>query len=266
MYQTPVGGSRSPENAPSASPEGGGGKKQQSGQQRIRRRNRLITSCLECRRRKLKCDKGHPCTNCTRFSRDCVFLAPALDPQAQLKLAEIKEKMGTLERTLEEDVARRQSNSGMEKERGSGLPGQDLDDDSDGGPTPDDEKDLEPTPFALSDVAYDEDVDDDMVDLGIQIGKMRITERLGGFVRPKMTDEVSLESEVPVFMNLTYQHSSNKDWPNCLPKACWTRLCGLEEEEHPFQNLISSRHSGLVVISWLLQAVSSLHRTRGSHL
>src|SRR4051812_37097422 len=30
-------------------------------QQKIRRRNRLITSCLECRRRKLKCDKTHPC-------------------------------------------------------------------------------------------------------------------------------------------------------------------------------------------------------------
>jgi len=29
---------------------------------RIRRRNRMITSCLECRRRKLKCDKSHPCT------------------------------------------------------------------------------------------------------------------------------------------------------------------------------------------------------------
>lgn len=28
---------------------------------RVRRRNRMITSCLECRRRKLKCDKSHPC-------------------------------------------------------------------------------------------------------------------------------------------------------------------------------------------------------------
>lgn len=46
---------------------------------RIRRRNRMITSCLECRRRKLKCNKSHPCTNCVKFTRDCVFLAPALD-------------------------------------------------------------------------------------------------------------------------------------------------------------------------------------------
>lgn len=46
---------------------------------RIRRRNRMITSCLECRRRKLKCNKSHPCTNCVKFARDCVFLAPALD-------------------------------------------------------------------------------------------------------------------------------------------------------------------------------------------
>src|SRR6266536_1372189 len=73
---------------------------------RIRRRNRMITSCLECRRRKLKCNKSHPCTNCVKFTRDCVFLAPALDQASQLKLTEIKEKVGSLERLLERDVAK----------------------------------------------------------------------------------------------------------------------------------------------------------------
>lgn len=65
---------------------------------RIRRRNRMITSCLECRRRKLKCNKAHPCSNCQKFQRDCVFIAPALDQASQLKLQEIKEKVGSLER------------------------------------------------------------------------------------------------------------------------------------------------------------------------
>lgn len=83
----------------SASQATAGERKPHREQPRIRRRNRLITSCLECRRRKLKCDKLQPCTNCTKFQRDCVFLAPALDPLGQAKLAEVKEKMGMLERT-----------------------------------------------------------------------------------------------------------------------------------------------------------------------
>lgn len=151
---------------------------------RIRRRNRLITSCLECRRRKLKCNKLHPCTNCTKFVRDCVYLASALDPASQLKLAEIKEKMGTLERTLENDVAKRATGDSFAHQSDSGSS------DEDESPAPDDEKNLEPTPMAYMDAAYYEDGDDDLMDLGVQIGKMRITERIGGFVRPKITFEV----------------------------------------------------------------------------
>ena len=155
--------------------------------QKIRRRNRLITSCLECRRRKLKCDKTHPCTNCTKFVRDCVYLAPALDPAAQMKLAEIKEKMGSLERTLEEDVARRarrQGQGGMRRRSSSGSSDDEI-------PGPEDERNLMPTPLAWADAAYYEDADDDdFMDLGVQVGRMRITERLGGYVRPKIAQEV----------------------------------------------------------------------------
>ena len=78
---------------------------------RIRRRNRMITSCLECRRRKLKCNKSQPCSNCLKFGRDCIFLAPALDQATQLKLTEIKEKVGSLERLLERDVAKQPNHS-----------------------------------------------------------------------------------------------------------------------------------------------------------
>jgi hypothetical protein len=123
--------------------------------------------------------------------RDCVFLAPALDSAAQFKLAEIKERIGTLERTFENDVARRSLAGSSRDPIGSPLLGlEDLNENDQSGP--EDERDLEPTPLAVQDVAYCEDADDDIMDLGVQIGKMRITERLGGFVRPKLAEEVGL--------------------------------------------------------------------------
>jgi len=149
-----------------------------SQQPRVRRRNRMITSCLECRRRKLKCDKLHPCTNCSKFARDCVFLAPALDSVSQQKLNEIKEKMGSLERVLEQDVARRDqaklsSMAGGSKRRSSAdLPGGE-DSSSDNDAVPEDEKGLEPTPLAVIDASYEDDANDDVQDLGVRVGKMR---------------------------------------------------------------------------------------------
>ena len=154
---------------------------------RVRRRNRMITSCLECRRRKLKCDKSHPCTNCVKAARDCLFLAPALDSASQLKLTEIKEQMGSLERVLEQDVAKKGSRQGATKNSlAQDLEGEEIDFPHD----PEDERDLETTPLALSDAAYDDDGDDDLNDLGFIMGKLRLTDRVGGFFRPKMAEEV----------------------------------------------------------------------------
>lgn len=162
--------------------------------QRVRRRNRIITSCLECRRRKLKCDRGQPCTNCVKASRQCLFISPSFDAAAQAKLAEMKEKMGILERSLEVDLA--QSN----RARTGSLSAHD-----DSGTTPREEgysgdeeeeediKDLESSSYVREDAAYyeDEEGDDSIVDLGVVLGKLRITERIGGLVRPKFGDEVS---------------------------------------------------------------------------
>lgn len=180
----PGGASATP---PANRPSGGAGSPNLSTPaQRIRRRNRMITSCLECRRRKLKCDKSHPCTNCSKFARDCVFLAPALDSASQLKLTEIKEKMGSLERVLEQDVARKPGSK-----RGGAMPDTGDQDEVDLALEPEDEKDLEPTPLAVVDAAYDDDADNDLLDLGIKMGKLRLTERVGGFFRPKVSEEVS---------------------------------------------------------------------------
>jgi hypothetical protein len=166
-----------------------------AGASKVRRRNRMITSCLECRRRKLKCDKQHPCTNCNKFSRECLFLAPALDSVSQQRLNEIKEKMGSLERVLEQDVARKEGRiiggaRNAERRTSSDLPGGEESSSDDEAAVPDDEKGLEPTPYAVADAAYDDDANDDVLDLGIKIGKMRMNERLGGFFRPRLHEEM----------------------------------------------------------------------------
>lgn len=173
------------------SPDKSGENRERSAMSKVRRRNRMITSCLECRRRKLKCDKQSPCANCVKFSRECMFLAPALDSVSQKKLNELKEKMGSLERTLEEDVARRKSEAGKHQRSNSAadLPGEGSE--SDEGPVPEDEKGLEATPLATVDATYDDDeIDDDILDLGFRVGKFRMTERLGGLFRPKLAEEM----------------------------------------------------------------------------
>lgn len=150
----------------------------------IRRRMRMITSCLECRRRKLKCNKSNPCINCLKFSRDCLYLGPKLDEASQLRLTEIKEKVGSLERQLERDVAKSGSR-GFYQQRI-------LADDVEG--EFDEERDLEITPMVALDLTYEDDADgtDDVMDLGVQVGKMRLTEKIGGLNRPRISEEVSL--------------------------------------------------------------------------
>lgn len=161
---------------------------------RIRRRNRIITSCLECRRRKLKCDKQAPCTNCTRFRRDCLYLAPSLDPQAQQKIAEIKDKMGALEEGLEREVVGRSASpthaAGTSTAKAK-IPELNVPQSAEGDEENYEENHLEPSPLAAMDNVYDEDADDDMMDLGVQMGKMRISERVGGWIRPKLVEELT---------------------------------------------------------------------------
>ena len=122
-----------------------------------------------------------------------MFLAPALDSASQLKLTEIKEKMGSLERVLEQDVAK---NASRREARKAGLAAHALSEDVDFAPEPEDEKELEPTPLAVIDAVYEDDADDDLMDLGIQMGKLRLTDRLGGFFRPKMSDEVGMSAQL----------------------------------------------------------------------
>ncbi len=160
---------------------------------KIRRRNRLINSCLECRRRKLKCDKHHPCLNCSKTGRHCIFIGPAVDAASQSKLTEIKEKVGSLERALERDIARRLGSNRYRRDDAGYAVG-DVGDDA---AALDDDAELEPTDLAVNDAAYEDDADDDLFDLGIQIGRLKITERIGGLFRPKLAEEVGLLHTAP---------------------------------------------------------------------
>ena len=158
---------------------------------RIRRRNRLINSCFECRRRKLKCDKDHPCLNCSRANRECVFIGPTIDAASKSRLTAIKERVGTLERMLELDLVRGAATTPTDDlPQGAALASDPNGIESARASQPDDEKDLEPTPWALSDAAYEDDADDDLCDLGVRVGKMQVTERIGGYFRPKIAEEV----------------------------------------------------------------------------
>lgn len=122
-------------------------------------------------------------------------MSPNFDPAAQARLAEVKEKMGILERSLEEDVAQHNrlqagpphavGQSGTILGQGSHYSEDEEEEDT---------GDLRSSEYAREDAAYyeDDEGDDELVDLGIALGKLRITERIGGLVRPKFSDEVSL--------------------------------------------------------------------------
>ncbi|KAK4233822.1 hypothetical protein C8A03DRAFT_19171 [Achaetomium macrosporum] len=184
---------------------------------------RMITSCLECRRRKLKCEKKQPCHNCKRFLRECVYLGPNLDEASQQRLTEIKEQVGSLERQLERDVAK-----GATARR---SPGRTVD----GSRPPQqrfvaddvenelgDERDLQITPMVALDLTYDDYSDgngtDDLIDLGIRVGKMRITERIGGLNRPRISEEIQagIAENYPHFFGVrgAFGHEELPDAPD----------------------------------------------------
>jgi len=114
-------------------------------------------------------------------------------------LAEVKEKMGILEKSLEEDIVRRNraqtGSSSYPSVSDSFLRQEETYSEDEEG---EDTKDLRSSDFAREDAAYyeDEEGDDDIVDLGIALGKVRITERIGGLVRPKFSDEVSTRTSL----------------------------------------------------------------------
>lgn len=137
---------------------------------------------------------------------------------------ELKEKMGSLELVLEQDVAAKQSSRQRKKSDASAAatattaPSNTDVPDFSSQPTqttsqrfdsrnfdeivgnaepdrpfiPEDERNLRPSPLAVMDAGYDDDLEDDTLDLGVKFGKIRVTDRIGGYVRPRAADEVCI--------------------------------------------------------------------------
>lgn len=99
--------------------------------------------------------------------------------------------MGNLEQVLERDVARNKVTRTASKAKAE------SETDEDDVPEDDEADALEPSPYTFLDQAYEDDADDDLMDLGVALGKMRIGERIGGYVRPHLAQEVSNEHGRP---------------------------------------------------------------------
>jgi Fungal Zn(2)-Cys(6) binuclear cluster domain len=61
-------------------------------------------SCVTCRRRKVKCDKRNPCSNCTKANSPCVFPSPGRAPRRPRKPQdnELLKRLAKLEGLVEE--------------------------------------------------------------------------------------------------------------------------------------------------------------------
>ncbi|KAF2854109.1 fungal-specific transcription factor domain-containing protein [Plenodomus tracheiphilus IPT5] len=179
----------------------------------VRRRNpRPINSCVECRTRKSRCSKTHPCQNCTAFGRECIFItvpesAARKKEREQRERASSKSGTGVTipDWTKNLPVRTQSSTSAVDKFESSnsvdltttpGTPPRDYDWEAY-------QQDVEPEADAWErlpaemeeaqdDVYEDENDDEDQIatDLTIRIGRMIICENVTGFFRPQYAEEL----------------------------------------------------------------------------
>ncbi|KAF1931093.1 uncharacterized protein M421DRAFT_2613 [Didymella exigua CBS 183.55] len=81
-------------------------------------------SCITCRKRKVKCDKKHPCSNCARAKIECIFPGPGRAPRKSRKPpdAELLDRLRRLEgvvQTLNAQVEEHEQEA-VERERDNG--------------------------------------------------------------------------------------------------------------------------------------------------
>ncbi|KAH7355210.1 fungal-specific transcription factor domain-containing protein [Rhexocercosporidium sp. MPI-PUGE-AT-0058] len=139
--------------------------KLQSNVRTRQRRTRAVTCCLECRRRKIKCDKSNPCSQCRAFSQPCIFPeSPKLPLSKSRAKSRSKETLSSAEsafgsdQNVEADIVQYGENE---------------------------------TNFG----EYDHHTEDSEVDSSLQIGKMCISERVGGLFRPYLLTALSKINE-----------------------------------------------------------------------
>lgn len=73
-------------------------------------------SCLACHRRKVRCDRGVPCTNCSKCGFACVYPTKDKDEHRSSNLQQISERLGRLEALLSRLVEPRVSAASGEVE------------------------------------------------------------------------------------------------------------------------------------------------------
>ena len=181
----------------------------------VRRRNpRPINSCVECRTRKSRCSKTHPCQNCTAFGRECVFITVP-ESAARKKQRERENASKSSAEWTQPIPLRTHSSSTVQPEKYESMYEQDkaLSTTTPGTPPRDyeweayqqsvqvDQSDgaaweqLPAEPEETPDDVYEDEDDDEMevaTDLTIRIGRMIICENITGFFRPQYAEEVLL--------------------------------------------------------------------------
>ncbi|KAL8687363.1 MAG: hypothetical protein Q9218_006443 [Villophora microphyllina] len=129
------------------------------------------------RRRKMRCSKTYPCYNCSRFSRNCVFVAFE-DPEVRASMTggAKSDDSASHSQMSEDEDARLYFPQILNGGSGSATA-------SSVGQAPQ----LSPwATEALYDGIFDADAEDDLMDMGLQIGRLCISERIGGLFRPGM--------------------------------------------------------------------------------
>lgn len=182
----------------------------------VRRRNpRPINSCVECRTRKSRCSKTHPCQNCTAFGRECVFITVPESAARKKQREREQASKGNAEWTQPIPLRTNSANTVQhdkyepkyEQDKAAstttpGTPPRDYEweayqqsvqvDQFDGGAA---WEQLPAEPEETPDDVYEDDDDDEMevaTDLTIRIGRMIICENITGFFRPQYAEEVLL--------------------------------------------------------------------------
>ncbi|KAJ5113194.1 hypothetical protein N7456_001728 [Penicillium angulare] len=122
----------------------------------------------------------------------CVYVNSAKsNAELRQKLTLVKEAKDAIDSTLRTNIDTQDPNAqnapSASRRKRSRLPDEMQSEDSDSSA---DDGFLQPTPLAVQDAAYADNVDDDVEDLGFRIGRMRLGERIGGLYRPRIADEI----------------------------------------------------------------------------
>lgn len=149
--------------------------------------------------------------NCRTQNRQCIYISSSEtnDSQLRRKLTEMKEARDSLEKKVLMGNIGNQASRQTQLQTLSGAPIASLEGDVGGhGDESDVEGYLEPTPLAIPDAAYAEADSEDLNDLGVALGRIRLGERVGGLFRPRVGDEVRPRLQcVALFLTLIQFYS-----------------------------------------------------------